>query len=254
VDARSSVAEARPIWSRGERGAVLAEDLDLAERVDRGERRTATQASVARVLRLPVGGWDPLTLETGAQAGVGLLVLSGLLRRRAGWDDRHGVELLAAGDVLRPWEYADDTDALLIMHSDWRVLAPARLAVLDDRWTARMGRWPAVQGALTGRALERSRRAVTTMALTQVRQLEPRLWLLLWHLAARFGRVCPDGIRLDLPITHQTLAELAGARRPSASAALSRLARTGCLRQVDHSWILLEPPPGAAPPAPARGG
>ena len=88
------------------------------------------------------------------------------------------------------------------------------------------------------------------MALTQVRQLELRLWLLLWHLAERFGRVCPEGIRVELPITHQTLAELAGARRPSASAALSRLGRRGRLRQIDHTWILFDPPPGVPDPQP----
>ena len=126
------------------------------------------------------------------------------------------------------------------------MLTPSRLAILDARWTARMARWPAVQGMLTARALARARRTVTMMALTQVRQLELRLWLLLWHLAERFGRVCPEGIRLELPITHQTLAELAGARRPSASAALSRLARRGCLRQIGHTWILLDPPPGVS--------
>lgn len=230
----------------GELTAVLAEDLDLAEHVAPEERRLATEASVARILRMPAGSWEPHSRDTGAEEGIGYLVLSGLVRRRAGWDDRHGVELLAAGDLLRPWEYADDPDALLIMHDDWRMLTPSRLAILDVRWTARMGRWPAVQGALTGRALARSRRAVTMMALTQVRRLDLRLWLLLWHLAERFGRVCPEGIRVELPITHQTLAELAGARRPSASAALSRLARRGCLRQIDHMWILIDPPPGIA--------
>ena len=240
----TGAAFSKPRWSHGEQAWTFTEDVELAESVEPADRRLATEASVAHVLRLPAGAWELVPPPAGAESGIGLLVLSGLLRRRMGWSDRRGVELLAAGDVLRPWEYADHVGTLLPLEDDWRVLAPSRLAILDGRWTARMARWPAIQGMLTARALERAHRAVTLMALTQVRQLDLRLWMLLWYLAERFGRVCPDGIRLELPITHQTLAELAGARRPSASAALARLSRAGCMRQLDHTWILFDAPPG----------
>ena len=51
-------------------------------------------------------------------------------------------------------------------------------------------------------------------------QLEVRLVLLLWHLAARWGRVEPTGIRLWLPLTHRLLGQLVAAERPSISHAL----------------------------------
>ena len=47
--------------------------------------------------------------------------------------------------------------------------------------------------------------------------------LLLWHLAARWGRVEPAGIRVSLPLTHRLLGQLVAAERPSISHALARL-------------------------------
>ena len=67
-----------------------------------------------------------------------------------------------------------------------------------------------------------------------------RVWLRLvvWHLAARWGRVEPGGIRLPLPLTHQLLGHLVGAERPSVSHALSRLARAGLVTGHGDEWHL----------------
>ena len=64
-------------------------------------------------------------------------------------------------------------------------------------------------------------------AITCQPRLEVRLVLLLWHLAARWGRVEPTGIRLSLPLTHRLLGQLVAAERPSISHALARLAHAG---------------------------
>ena len=64
-------------------------------------------------------------------------------------------------------------------------------------------------------------------AITSQPRLEVRLVLLLWHLAARWGRVEPSGIRLSLPLTHRLLGQLVAAERPSISHALKRLAQAG---------------------------
>jgi len=58
-------------------------------------------------------------------------------------------------------------------------------------------------------------------------RLEVRLVLLLWHFAARWGRVEPAGIRLCLPLTHRLLGHLVAAERPSVSHALKRLEDSG---------------------------
>jgi CRP/FNR family cyclic AMP-dependent transcriptional regulator len=69
------------------------------------------------------------------------------------------------------------------------------------------------------------------------------LLLLLWHLADRWGRVTPDGVRVALGVTHQTLADLVAARRPSVTTALQQLARQGLLGRDGDAWLLLGDPP-----------
>jgi CRP-like cAMP-binding protein len=65
-----------------------------------------------------------------------------------------------------------------------------------------------------------------------------RLTLLLWHLAGRWGRVEPGGIRLALPLTHRLLGRLVGAERPSVSHALTRLAHSGLVTSRDGALHL----------------
>ena len=64
-------------------------------------------------------------------------------------------------------------------------------------------------------------------AITSQPRLEVRLVLLLWHLAARWGRVEPASVRLCLPLTHRMLGQLVAAERPSVSHALKRLTQAG---------------------------
>jgi CRP-like cAMP-binding protein len=67
-------------------------------------------------------------------------------------------------------------------------------------------------------------------------RLEVRLALLLWHLAGRWGKVEPGGIRLSLPLTHQLLGQLVSAERPSVSHALARLAHAGLITGHGDEW------------------
>jgi CRP-like cAMP-binding protein len=124
-------------------------------------------------------------------------------------------------------------------------VAPVRLAVLDTRWAARMAPYPDVAGELTGRALDRSRRLATLMAISQQPRLDRRVWLLFWELADRHGTVHPDGVHLRLRLTHEVISHLVAARRPSVSAALTRLAKRGVLRRDGAEWLLSGPPPDA---------
>ena len=149
-------------------------------------------------------------------------MLDGVLVRRVGYGGRYGAELLAAGDLMRPWDF--DSDETLGFETTWRVLAQTRLAVLDAPWTERMARYTQVGPALAGRALARSRRLTALMAIAQQPRLDERLWMLFWELADRHGRVHPDGVHIDLPLTHEVLSHLVAARRPSVSGALTKLA------------------------------
>ena len=57
-------------------------------------------------------------------------------------------------------------------------------------------------------------------------RVERRLLLKLRQLAERFGRVTPQGVRLDLRLTHQQLAEMVGAVRESVTIALGKLVQS----------------------------
>ena len=90
-----------------------------------------------------------------------------------------------------------------------------------------MGPFPQITQALLRRAGRRIADAGALRAITSQPRLEVRLVLLLWHLATRWGRVEPAGIRLCLPLTHRMLGRLVAAERPSISHALKRLADAG---------------------------
>jgi CRP-like cAMP-binding protein len=62
--------------------------------------------------------------------------------------------------------------------------------------------------------------------------------MLLWQLAGRWGRVTGEGVRLPLPLSHGTLAELVAARRPSVTTALGRLVAEGVVRDERGGWLL----------------
>ena len=72
-------------------------------------------------------------------------------------------------------------------------------------------------------------------------RVERRVLLKLRQLAERWGRVTPDGIRLDLRLTHQELANMVGAVRESVTLAMGRLADSGQI-EVRRRELIIRPP------------
>ena len=167
--------------------------------------------------------------------GPGLLVLDGVLAANVQVGDRVATELLGAGDVIQPW---NSDEAELVCEIDWRALVPTRFAVLDAAFWHRIEPWPQITLALLRRAGKRTRRLIVQRAISAQPRLEVRLVLLMWHLAARWGKVEPGGVRLELPLTHQLLGRLISAERPSVSHALARLGRSGLLTGHGDRWHL----------------
>ena len=221
---------------------VLGEDRDLAQAVPVEEREQAIRECIAREVQVPEGRWTH-TQVSASEEGIGLLVLSGLLIRRVGIDARFGAELLGEGDLLRPWQGEDEPPTLPVT-TGWRVLEPTRVAVLDEAFARRMARYPPLSGRLAGRALKRSRELAVNMAIVHQARVDVRLHMLFWHLAARWGRVRSDGVSLPLRLTHNVLADLAAARRPTVSSALSELVKRDLVHAVNSGWLLLGEPPG----------
>jgi CRP/FNR family transcriptional regulator, cyclic AMP receptor protein len=221
---------------------VLRADPALAEAIPAERRAQAAESCVADEVSIPVGRWHGTPLPD-SDGGIGLLVLSGLLIRRVGLGGRYGAELLGAGDVLRPWEREDESPTLPLSTA-WRVLQASRLAVLDERFTGCMGSYPELAGALVGRAVGRSRSLAVNIAIVHQARVDVRLHMLFWHLAGRWGRVGPDGVTVPLRLTHAVLAELAAARRPTVTSALSQLAKHDRVLSTEAGWLLKGDPPG----------
>ena len=121
------------------------------------------------------------------------------------------------------------------------------MAVLDPRTAVVVSRWPPLVGAIIDRGMRRSRSLAVAAALENIRGINRRLWVLFWHLAERWGRREPDGgVLIPLKLTHEVLAVLVGARRPTVTGALADLAERGMVeREPGRGWRLRGEPPGA---------
>lgn len=220
---------------------VLVEDPDLARSLPEGQLDLARRDAAARLLLVETGPWSAPEETPGEAGALGLLVLEGVLARSVALATREGLELLGTGDLVNPrLERAGSSDRTTVAPEvRWWALTPTRLAVLDARFTTRMCSYPEVIGELSGRLERRSFTLSLRFAIIQQPRLSERLHLLLWHLADRFGRVPSRGMVLPLPLTHELLAQLVGARRPSVSRALKELERDEIvLRRPDGSWWL----------------
>lgn len=221
---------------------VLEEDPELGDGIGPGRLAPAAQAAVAATFSHERGEWLRESWPEPVQRGPGLLLLEGLVIRRIGLDGRFAIELLAPGDLLRPWQL-EDAASSIGQTSAWKVLQRCRIAVLDLAFSRRIAPFPEIGAALVGRAVRRSRHLGVNMAIVQQPRVEKRLSLLLWHLADRWGRVRVDGVLIELGLTHAILAELLAARRPTVTAALAALEDHGLVSRSDDGLILHGPPP-----------
>jgi CRP-like cAMP-binding protein len=169
-------------------------------------------------------------------------VLTGLMIRRVGIEGRYGAELIGEGDLLRPND--ESVSPLLPLSTDWSIVLPTRLAALDLEFEQHLTRYPELGRSLIARALQRSKNLSVNMAIVHQARVDVRLHMLLWHLAARWGRVRSDGTVLRLRLTHSVLADLVAARRPTVTTALSDLARRGLVKTDGETWVLSGEAPG----------
>jgi hypothetical protein len=220
---------------------IADHDPELFEGV--ADPAAAAAASAAETEWLDVGGWSPERSDMDKRGHFGVLVLEGAFIRRVELGPRDAVELLGPGDVGRPW-VSWGGDSSISLSGNWRVHQRARIAYLDRRFAARVSPWPEVAAAIMDRIMRRQRFLAMHVALTQMPKLQTRLGVLFWYLADRWGRVTSDGVVIDLPLTHELVAGLVGARRPGVTSALGELQRTGELgRRADGRWVLHGEPP-----------
>jgi CRP/FNR family transcriptional regulator, cyclic AMP receptor protein len=226
----------------GARVDLLERDAELARALPPMARQGREQESSlsAGVLKLKRGPWEPDAREPAVDH-LGFLVLDGLVGRRVLVPERgRSLELLGRGDLFRPWQ----DDSASFEQLSWTVIEPAAIAVLDEPLAARAREVPQLLEALTDRALRRSRRLAVSAAIANTVGVQERLLLSLWQLTELWGRKAPEGAVLPFRLSHQTLADLVGARRPTVTLALRTLTERDLLRRGESGqWILVGDPP-----------
>lgn len=199
-------------------------------------RPAARAATIAQTFETEVGGLPFPGWLASAAPGPGVLILDGVLSVSVLVGDRIAAELIGTGDLVQPM--CREHEEILSCHISWRALTPTRLALLDAGFAKRVRFWPQINRALLSRAARRSASLNVQRAIAAEPRLEMRLTLLLWHLAARWGKIERGGVRLPLPLTHHLLGQLIGAERPSVTHALTRLAQGGVVTGHNDEWHL----------------
>jgi len=158
----------------------------------------------------------------------------------------HDVTLVLAGpgEVLAPGALFGDRSA----ESGAEAITPGSVLVLGaealDRYAAsRPGLYVAIARSLARRTLAVQRKLEGFSRST----VEARVAGALLELGASSGAVAAGGgIRLELPLSQDHLAALAGTTRASCSAAVASLARRGLVRGRRLRGLVLSDPAGLA--------
>jgi CRP-like cAMP-binding protein len=228
-----SVADTAP----GVTVPLLRVDPDLGAGLDRHSLATALQEVRVPIARIDAGPWRPPPADSSS--AFGLLIVDGLVVCETAYADNVSGELLGPGDLFRPWQLAEDS--LIAPRTSWFVACHTSVAVIDGAAMAALAGWPSIVAELFARTVRRARALSMLRAIGQVRRLEHRMLLHLWWAAERLGRVTPAGLVVRLPLTHERLAAVVGAHRPSLTSALLKLERSGyVVRRGDE--IVLTPP------------
>ena len=220
--------------------ALLEVDPDFDRVVPAEDRELA-----ARALTLPARMHASGAVVGCAPEDVAVVIILGAVWRELRVGHGASPQLLGPGSVLlcdpRPAE-------LLSLTLRATALVDTEVAVLDRRFLMASARWPELVGVVHSRVADQQRDLAVQGAICQFPRVDERIVGLLWHLAERWGRVGPEGVRLPIALTHATLGRFVGARRPTISLALTELRERGVVdRDVDGSWILRgDPPPPAA--------
>jgi CRP/FNR family transcriptional regulator, cyclic AMP receptor protein len=216
---------------------------ELGEHLSAADREEACRVLEVPTIDLARGSWQREELARGGRQPFGALVVNGLLSRTLDVGGQPGLVLHGPTDMVAVREVRRAKPGV----ETWRAELRTEVALLDDRFLVTARRWPRLVTGLFDRLQEQHERLMVHIAIAGQSRVEDRLLLLFRELAARMGRVTPEGVSLFLPLTHEALGCLVGARRPTVSLALQQLASRGALlRRPDRTWML---PPEEEPEA-----
>jgi len=209
---------------------------ELAAGLPASERAIAERASLGPILVVEDEDLAD-ALRSRAADAFDFLVIEGAVLKQTTLLARAALEILGPGDVLAP-----PLTAIRQVESRAvsRYLAHGRVAVapLDTRFLRATARWPRLAAVLHDRLAQQTHRASMHLAMLHLPRVEERIAALFSDLGERFGHVTPEGIMIDLPLTHATIGRLVGSRRPTVSLAMRTLEDEKRLRRGDDRWIV----------------
>lgn len=220
---------------------LLLVDPDLASAIDDPARRRGALEHVSAG-RLELAQGEQPDRRAVAQARFGVVVLSGfVVRELTTAAGRVSADLLGPEDVLPS---GGEPEVSMLSHTvSWTAITDARLALLDQDFFARAAQWPEIAATLLKRSSRFSQRLALQGAIATLHSVDARLLASLWTWAAQWATVAGQGVVLRVPLSHERLARLINARRPTVTTSISRLRSAGLIAQrEDGSWLLHGPP------------
>lgn len=216
------------------RASLLDLDPDLGDGLSPEDAQAARCRLAVHVAALERGAWQPAR-ERPASITT-LLVIDGFLRRELEVHGRRSTQLLGPGATLDPWLAADGP----AVPTSWTALTPVRVIAITPSVLQEAARWPDVLCSLIRRLGAWTEHVCGLLTVATLPRVEDRILSLLRLMAERWGHVTPEGTVLDVPLTHEQLGELIGARRPTVTLGLSALEAAGLVRRRrrDGVWVL----------------
>lgn len=217
---------------------LLDADPELGARLDGEELEQARRYAMLPAVHLDEGRRTIQQLRDarGVRGEVyGFMLTEGTITIDASFADRRAARVLAPNELILLEGWDNDT---LPVQWGWTVLEPTTIAVLDERLEVIARRWPSLMTALVIRGADQTRHALLQQAISQLPRVEDRLLALMWSLADSRGIVRPEGVHVPLSLTHETLAQMIGARRPTVSLGLKALSEQGVLSADGDGWLI----------------
>ena len=145
---------------------------------------------------------------------------------------RMTVAIAAAGDLLVPPGDCEELAALT--EAAVTLLTPLAYRAVLAR--------PAAAGEMFERLAEAVRDRQASLATFAAVEHVTRVRDKLLQLARTHGRVTSCGVELDLPLTHQLIAQTVGSARETVTGAIAELRREGFLVRDGRRYLLTVPP------------
>jgi len=208
-------------------GSALIDAVELSdsERVE-GLMRRCPRLSIEQ------GG----TLRPAEIADAALVVVDEgiVVLRKVDGDRGRGVVICHAGTaaLLLP----PDADEV------FQALSDVRLTAIPVEIRDELLEIPAAARVLLEGVAATLRQKLRSLAMMASLHHVDRVRAKLTELARDYGRVGPDGIRLDFPITHDLLGEMIGSSRETVTRSLDELQREGFVIRQGRSYLLHVPP------------